>query len=92
MYSDISIKNENLNDPTFTDKISISIDPSENLPLVQNEFNINNEDVVKKKKKKKIKKLGMLTGVFIPVILNIFGVILFLRLGVLTGQVRFLNF
>jgi len=33
-------------------------------------------------------KLGMVDGVMIPVMLSIWGVILFLRLGVLTGQVK----
>jgi hypothetical protein len=32
--------------------------------------------------------LGLVMGVFIPCILNIFGAILFLRLGKITGEVR----
>jgi potassium/chloride transporter 9 len=38
------------------------------------------------KKSRKSEKLGMIMGVLIPVILSIWGVILFLRLGVLVGQ------
>eukprot|EP00817_Percolomonadidae_sp_ATCC50343_P000326 CAMPEP_0117431774 /NCGR_PEP_ID=MMETSP0758-20121206/11317_1 /TAXON_ID=63605 /ORGANISM="Percolomonas cosmopolitus, Strain AE-1 (ATCC 50343)" /LENGTH=934 /DNA_ID=CAMNT_0005221137 /DNA_START=25 /DNA_END=2826 /DNA_ORIENTATION=- len=40
----------------------------------------------KNRKAKPAKKLGMVMGVIIPNILNIFGVILFLRLGMVVGQ------
>jgi hypothetical protein len=40
---------------------------------------------------KKSTKLGMASGVFIPVFLNILSILMFLRFGVILGQVGFVG-
>lgn len=37
-------------------------------------------------------KLGLTSGVFIPVFLNILSILMFLRFGLILGQVGFLGF
>lgn len=41
---------------------------------------------------KKPAKLGLTSGVFIPVFLNILSILMFLRFGLILGQVGFLGF
>lgn len=41
---------------------------------------------------KKPTKLGLTSGVFIPVFLNILSILMFLRFGLILGQVGFLGF
>lgn len=41
---------------------------------------------------KKAVKLGLTSGVFIPVFLNILSILMFLRFGLILGQVGFLGF